>query len=655
MSVNTIQAMPARQYKGMRYVPIFDGDWDNTKDYDPLTIVSYHGNSYTSRTFVPAGTAISDTEYWALTGNYNAQVEAYRQEVAELAEDVSEIDFNKVVRPHELTGNIIIDYFYDRTNHLGSSGSCYIGNNKIVVYFLTDTDTGILKCFNLNTISEVWSYPIKAYHGNNMAYRPTDNCLYITGDDGKIVVVDMANPSVVKEEIQSPSAYILSIGYDMIEDKFYSINNNGYNDGEANRLYKYAGIFDAVESYVDLKDYPAVEYKLAPQGIGTIQGGIVYILSYAYDDRYIVGNDITTGKAVLFAKQPKYLNGYRIAGESEGLIYDYDNDRWFISAFGHSGIKGWGLDFVYEIDLYKGIDVIEKTTMGAYGFSSNYDLMPVINVVGSNLSSLKPYDNNNVTNLKSLQDAVTCAKLSGKTVEIIVNTDKIITKLVINGFKGYIHSANDATLEFEPCPLLHGVNAQFKDCTFSGKSSGYTIYLNRGANVSFKGCTFNDSESLSGVFLLENSSRAYVDTSDCTFNSSARKYLVDNSSKVVTPKCTWTHITSDKVDVTADTWACLSNNPIQLEDAHSYMEVFIQCSKSGSSGEPLGVALTTSPSSPPTSGAVYKFEDSVQLFRTPVMLITPNVPLYVWLKYEGSSTNSEYGNIWIRTNDLGKV
>ena len=56
MSITPIQATPARQYKGMRYVPIFDGDWDNTKDYDPLVIVSYQGNSYTSRTFVPAGT-----------------------------------------------------------------------------------------------------------------------------------------------------------------------------------------------------------------------------------------------------------------------------------------------------------------------------------------------------------------------------------------------------------------------------------------------------------------------------------------------------------------------------------------------------------------------------------------------------------------------
>lgn len=75
-------------YVGMRYVPIFDGEWDRTKTYEPLTIVSYQGNSYTSRTFIPVGMDINNTDYWALTGNYNAQVEYYRQETARVAEEV---------------------------------------------------------------------------------------------------------------------------------------------------------------------------------------------------------------------------------------------------------------------------------------------------------------------------------------------------------------------------------------------------------------------------------------------------------------------------------------------------------------------------------------------------------------------------------------
>ena len=72
------------QYIGARYVPLFADplDWSNTKEYEPLTIVLYQGNSFTSRQFVPKGIDISDESFWANTGNYNAQIEQYRQEVA---------------------------------------------------------------------------------------------------------------------------------------------------------------------------------------------------------------------------------------------------------------------------------------------------------------------------------------------------------------------------------------------------------------------------------------------------------------------------------------------------------------------------------------------------------------------------------------------
>lgn len=64
-------------------------DWDKMKTYEPLTIVYYQGNSYTSRQSVPAGVNITDTTYWALTGNYNAQIEQYRKETASKLSNVT--------------------------------------------------------------------------------------------------------------------------------------------------------------------------------------------------------------------------------------------------------------------------------------------------------------------------------------------------------------------------------------------------------------------------------------------------------------------------------------------------------------------------------------------------------------------------------------
>lgn len=78
--------MTTQQYIGARYVPIFGRkdeesiEWNNSKTYEPLTIVLHEGNSYTSRQFVPAGIDIKNEDFWALTGNYNAQVEQYRQD-----------------------------------------------------------------------------------------------------------------------------------------------------------------------------------------------------------------------------------------------------------------------------------------------------------------------------------------------------------------------------------------------------------------------------------------------------------------------------------------------------------------------------------------------------------------------------------------------
>lgn len=88
--------MTVREYIGARYVPLFMGDWDITADYEPLSIVQYQGASYTSRQSVPHGVPITDTHYWAVTGNYNAQVEAYRQEVftfdGRITENAGDID-----------------------------------------------------------------------------------------------------------------------------------------------------------------------------------------------------------------------------------------------------------------------------------------------------------------------------------------------------------------------------------------------------------------------------------------------------------------------------------------------------------------------------------------------------------------------------------
>lgn len=73
-----------RQYVGARYVPKVMGEWNKALQYEALSIVTHLGNSFTSKVPVPANIDITNTNYWVSTGNYNAQVEAYRTETAQL-------------------------------------------------------------------------------------------------------------------------------------------------------------------------------------------------------------------------------------------------------------------------------------------------------------------------------------------------------------------------------------------------------------------------------------------------------------------------------------------------------------------------------------------------------------------------------------------
>lgn len=83
--------MSRTEYIGARYVPLLADpvEWSPNKSYEALTIVLHQGNSFTSKQFVPVGIDITNTEFWAETGNYNAQIEEYRREAALALETAS--------------------------------------------------------------------------------------------------------------------------------------------------------------------------------------------------------------------------------------------------------------------------------------------------------------------------------------------------------------------------------------------------------------------------------------------------------------------------------------------------------------------------------------------------------------------------------------
>lgn len=118
-----------RQYVGARYVPKVMGEWNKALRYEALSIVTYKGNSFTSKVPVPANIDISNNTYWVNTGNYNAQVEAYRQQTAQLE---NRLNSEIIDRKNDTKDNIlwIGDSYSVNYNHKLPNGVRYMLNAK---------------------------------------------------------------------------------------------------------------------------------------------------------------------------------------------------------------------------------------------------------------------------------------------------------------------------------------------------------------------------------------------------------------------------------------------------------------------------------------------------------------------------------------------
>ena len=99
-----------KQYVGARYVPKFASpvEWASNTSYEALTIVAFNNASYTSKVPVPptVGNPADNPQYWALTGNYNAQVEQYRQETETVSNSLTTEITNRKNADTALQGQI---------------------------------------------------------------------------------------------------------------------------------------------------------------------------------------------------------------------------------------------------------------------------------------------------------------------------------------------------------------------------------------------------------------------------------------------------------------------------------------------------------------------------------------------------------------------
>lgn len=79
-------------YVGARYIPRIMGEYNNETAYEALDIVTSGGVGYISRQPVPAGTAVTNKEYWARWGSGNAAIDALTQRVATNETDITALE-----------------------------------------------------------------------------------------------------------------------------------------------------------------------------------------------------------------------------------------------------------------------------------------------------------------------------------------------------------------------------------------------------------------------------------------------------------------------------------------------------------------------------------------------------------------------------------
>lgn len=78
--------MAIRQYVGARYVPRFTGLYDATQQYEALDVVDNgSGTSYIAKKTVPAGTPLTNTDYWFIYGASSGAIINLQNQIGDLS------------------------------------------------------------------------------------------------------------------------------------------------------------------------------------------------------------------------------------------------------------------------------------------------------------------------------------------------------------------------------------------------------------------------------------------------------------------------------------------------------------------------------------------------------------------------------------------
>ena len=347
-----------RQYIGARYVPKFyedstgSSEWASGVAYEPLTIVTYNSNSYTSKKTVPAtiGAPNLNPDYWVSTGIYNAQIDEYREEVQEALLEVEDVKRNYIRRfsnvasmlaSEDLTaGDVVVTLGYYAAND-GGEATYLISSNGSASYSVLETENGLYASLitdnsvNVDALgakgdgiaddADIINYAFshydkveltvgknyyicstvvipygKSFDGNTARITAARNSIFaplnIQGLPTKVAVFVQGREPIVNSE---QAGYTKSIG----NFKLYEEGTEQDGTGSANFVGIYAG------------------YKTALSGTGSKVNNSVYayafekILVYGFDIGFFIA-EVWQGKFISVDVRNFKTRGFNIIGQS---------------------------------------------------------------------------------------------------------------------------------------------------------------------------------------------------------------------------------------------------------------------------------------------------------------------------------------------------
>lgn len=540
--------MALNKYVGARYVTkIYENsqnpssaEWEENVEFEPLTLVTYNNSSYLSRKPVPSniGNPQENGSYWAMTGFYNGQITALQEQVALLNAAIQNTDSEIEEMKKDgklLTGNLVLNDIYP--NSTGAvQGSAYVGGNCVVTYFnKSGNNTGLLRCYNLNTFSVVWEYPITAYHGNGIAYEPDSNNIYICGaiDEvtsasiNKIVEINLSSPNTVLREFALPEMNtVFSIVYDEENKCFYAntTENNKICIFDETLATKTGEFLIASDAYTMMQEGDA-------QGLSACFDGVIYLVNSNTKGRAIVGINLD-GSLETVSTLPAFINKCRSIGETESVLYDFDNDRFLVSSVLYiTGTYAYNCHMLFEVNLFKGVIEYEPVPSGdVYGQHSE-GAAYLVCVNGAN--PLRPTWLLDRTIVPLPNDALNYAKLRGDSIRLRMENSRAgLTKvtdrmanLQINGFMGRIEGDSNASkIKIRNMNITDFTAVSFLNCIFEKWVVGnntYNVVVGQNAKVFIQRCVFEDLGTTSNAWHVVAGTGADVKVYQGTFEGQA--------------------------------------------------------------------------------------------------------------------------------------